>query len=222
VTVALALVLVPLVFAAIALAVPSDRARPWLLPVAGAAHLGLVIAVLARHEVVAAGQWLQLDSLGKLVLGFVSVLFFLCSVYTPGYLALRPDRKNRFFCACLLAFLAMMSLITESHHLGLMWVALEANTLASAPLLYYNRNARSIEARSSSPTARCARACRPRCSSTSWCATPRTCRARGCTRRSSSCSSATGPRWAWRRCTPGSPTPTARRPASSARCSPAA
>jgi len=144
--VALALILVPLALAAIALAVPSDRLRPWLLPIAGAAHLGLVITVLKRPEVTALGRWLQLDSLGKLVLGFVSVLFFLCSLYAPGYLGQRPERKNRFFCACLLAFLAMMSLITESHHLGLMWVALEANTLASAPLLYFNRNARSIEA----------------------------------------------------------------------------
>ncbi len=37
--------------------------------------------------------------------------------------------------------------------------------------------------------------------------------------RSSSCWSATAPRWASRRCTPGCPTPTARRPRSSRRCS---
>jgi hydrogenase-4 component F len=144
--VALALILVPLALAALAFALPSNRLRPWLLPVAGAVHLGLVIATFARPGVVAFGRWLQLDSLGKLVLGFVSVLFFLCSLYAPGYLALRPERKIRVFCACLLAFLAMMSLITQSHHLGLMWVALEANTLASAPLIYFNHNARSIEA----------------------------------------------------------------------------
>src|SRR5205085_6792712 len=68
------------------------------------------------------------------------------SLYVPTYLRLRPERPNRVFCAALLAFLAMMTLITESHHLGLMWVALEANTLASAPLLYFNRNPRSLEA----------------------------------------------------------------------------
>ena len=46
--------------------------------------------------------------------------------------------------------------------------------------------------------------------------------ARGCAPPSSCCSSATAPRWGWRRCTPGSPTPTAKRPAWSARCWPAA
>jgi hydrogenase-4 component F len=33
-----------------------------------------------------------------------------------------------------------------SRHLGLLWLALEATTLASAPLIYYNRNRLSIEA----------------------------------------------------------------------------
>ena len=46
--------------------------------------------------------WLVLDPLGKVVLGFLSVLFFLCSLYAPGYLALRADRPNRVFCANLL------------------------------------------------------------------------------------------------------------------------
>ena len=39
-----------------------------------------------------------------------------------------------------------MSLMILSHHLGLMWVAIEAGTLSSAPLLYFNRNQRSLEA----------------------------------------------------------------------------
>jgi hydrogenase-4 component F len=90
--------------------------------------------------------WLRLDPLGKVVLGFLGVLFFLSSLYAPGYLALRPDRPNRVFCANLLVVLAMMTLVTLSHHLGLMWVAMEAMTLASAPLLYFNHNARSLEA----------------------------------------------------------------------------
>ena len=33
-----------------------------------------------------------------------------------------------------------------SHHLGLMWVAMEATTLVTAPLIYFNHNARSLEA----------------------------------------------------------------------------
>jgi hydrogenase-4 component F len=143
---ALALVLVPLALEAVAFAVPSERWRPWLLPVGGAAHLLLVVLALRQPVVGAFEGWLLLDHLGRLVLGFQSVLFLLCAVYAPGYLALRPDRPNRVFCTCLLLFLGTTTLIAESHHLGLLWVALEATTLASAPLVYFNRNRRSLEA----------------------------------------------------------------------------
>lgn len=143
---ALALILVPLVLAALAFALPSERWRPWLVPIGGATHLTLVVVALRRPEVTAFEGWLLLDPLGRLILGFLSLLFFLCALYVPGYLALRRDRSNRIFCTCLLAFLGTTTLMTASHHLGLMWVALEATTLASAPLLYFNRNQRSLEA----------------------------------------------------------------------------
>jgi hydrogenase-4 component F len=143
---ALALVIVPFALAAAAAAMPSEKWRPWLLPVCGTVHLALTIAALGRPDVAALGGWLKLDDLGRLVLALVSVLFFACSLYAPGYLALRPERSNRVFVPCLLFFLAMNSLVVEAQHLGLMWVALEATTLASAPLIHYNHHARSIEA----------------------------------------------------------------------------
>ncbi len=108
---ALALVLVPLAFAACAAAMPWQRWRPWLLPVCGAAHLALTFVALGRPDVAAIGAWLKLDDLGRLVLAVVSVLFFACSLYAPGYLALRTERSNRVFVPCLLVFLAMTSLI---------------------------------------------------------------------------------------------------------------
>ena len=139
---AVALVLLPLVLAVAAFVLPSERWRPWLVPLGGGVHLTLVVVALRLPVVGAFGGWLLLDPLGRLVLGFVSLLFFLCSVYAPGYLALRPERSNRVFCACLLVFLGTATLITEAHHLGLMWVAIEATTLTSAPLIYFNRNQR--------------------------------------------------------------------------------
>lgn len=144
------LIAFPLVMAAVTFAVPSNRWRPWLLPLGALGHLGLVGVALSQPgdapAVSGLGGWLLLDALGKVVLGFISVIFFLCSLYAPGYLAIRSDRPNRIFCANLLAVLASMTLVVLSHHLGLMWVAMEATTLATAPLLYFNRNARSLEA----------------------------------------------------------------------------
>ena len=140
------LVLVPLLFALGAYLMPSDRLRPWLLPIAGLVHLLLVLITLAQAAPLPTGAWLGLDPLGRLVLLLVSLLFAACGLYGVGYLTFRLQWGNRVFVTCLLLFLAAMSLAVEARHLGLLWVAVEATTLASAPLLYYNRNRLSIEA----------------------------------------------------------------------------
>lgn len=140
----------PLVMMALMFIVPSNRWRPRLMPLGAAVQLWLVASVVFPKvdsvPVSGLDGWLLLDALGAVVLGFVTVLFFLCSLYAPAYLALRPERSNRVLCANMFASLAMMTLVTVSHHLGLLWVAMEATTLVSAPGIYFNHNARSLEA----------------------------------------------------------------------------
>jgi hydrogenase-4 component F len=145
-----ALLLVPLAGALLAFAIPSERARTYVLPITAAVHLALtLLAVHARMtkgaDPLPGDAWLGLDALGSIILTVVSVLFFLCALYAPAYLRLR-SQPNRVLCLCLLLTLSMASLVVVSQHLGLMWVAVEGTTLATAPLLYFNRNARSIEA----------------------------------------------------------------------------
>src|SRR5437773_1135769 len=142
------LILFPLVMAAATFALPSNRWRPWLLPLGALGQLVLALTAIRQPGEPASGldNWLLLDPIGKVVLGFLSVLFFLCALYAPGYLALRADRPNRIFCANLFAALSMMTLVSLSHHLGLLWVAMEATTLLSAPSIYFNQNAHSLEA----------------------------------------------------------------------------
>jgi hydrogenase-4 component F len=145
-TTLLVLVLVPLLFALGAYLLPSGRLRPWLLALGGLVHLSLVLYTLKVAEPLAHGAWLGLDPIGRLVLLVVSLLFCCCAIYGVGYLRFRLQWGNRVFISCLFVFLAAMSLATEARHLGLLWVAVEATTLASAPLIYYNRNRLSIEA----------------------------------------------------------------------------
>ena len=140
------LVLIPLLFAVGAYFLPSDRFRPWFLPVAGFVHLGLVLKVLVDDVPQPIGAWVGIDPLGRLILTVVTLLYCGCAVYGLGYLRYRLQWGNRTFVTCLLIFLAAMSLAAEARHLGLLWVAVEATTLASAPLIYYNRNRLSIEA----------------------------------------------------------------------------
>ncbi len=144
---AFALILFPLLMAGLAAAVPSNRLRPWLLPLTATVHLALVVMALGQADLTGtAGGWLVLDPPGRIVLLLVSTLFMLCSFYAVGYLGHRQERSNRVFCTCLLSFLGLMSLVSWSHHLGLMWVAIETTTLVTAPLIYFNRTQQSIEA----------------------------------------------------------------------------
>lgn len=141
------LIFLPALAALLAALVPSDRWRPYLLPLGAGLHLFIAAkAISAESPVAELGHWLALDPPGKIILLAVSMLVFFCTLYAPGYLALRRERSNRVLCICLLLSLSMMTLVVLSHHLGLMWVAIEATTLVTAPCLYFNHNVRSLEA----------------------------------------------------------------------------
>ncbi|HBA86206.1 MAG TPA: hydrogenase [Verrucomicrobia bacterium] len=142
----LLLLLFPACMALVALAIPSNRLRPWVLPVTTAVHLALTLLALLRPAGNIATSWIALDPLGKLVLLLISVLYFITSFYLVGYLHYRHERSNRIVCACLLSGLSAMTLLTWAHHLGIMWVAIETTALSTAPLIYFNHTPRSIEA----------------------------------------------------------------------------
>jgi hydrogenase-4 component F len=146
VTVLLLVVALPIALAIACLAMPSARLRPWLVTAGGLLHVALTAVLVIDVPPEMFHRWLAMGPLGRVLLGFISLQFAVCSVYVPGYLALRPDRNNRYFCASLLALLGTMSLVMVSHHLGLMWVAIESSTLTTAPLIYFNQNPRSLEA----------------------------------------------------------------------------
>ncbi len=141
-----ALILLPLTGAAVTWLIPYDRLRPKILALFALAHLGITIQLLTFTPPPSPGGWFHLDGLGKIVLLTISILFLFCAIYSTGYLFYRRERSNRVLCVVLLACLSAASLVTITHHLGLMWVALETTTITMAPLIYFNRNARSIEA----------------------------------------------------------------------------
>ena len=142
----LALIFVPLAGAAAAFGWPVNRTRPWLMPVVGAVHAGLALAVLLHPPAAVAGAWLGCDALARAVLPMVSWLFLACACYGVPYLQLRAERDNRVFVGVFLAILGLISLALMAQHLGLLWVAAEAATLATVPLLHYSGTARAFEA----------------------------------------------------------------------------
>ena len=141
-----AFVLLPLLGALIAWLVPDNRRRSFVLPVFAVAHLALTGVLLVDTPPASPAGWILFDPLGKLGLICNSILFTVCAFYAVGYLNYRRKRNNRVLCTALLLCLSAMTLVAISQHLGLLWIALEATTLTMAPLIYFNHNARSIEA----------------------------------------------------------------------------
>jgi len=143
---ALLLVIVPLLGAALAALWPSNRTRPWLLPVVGLAHFGLTFWLFIDPPVLVPNAWLGFDPLARAVLPVVSLLFLVCGAYGVSYLKVRSERPNRVFVAMLLVVLAMLSAGHQARHLGLLWIATETVTLACVPLLHFNGTPRAFEA----------------------------------------------------------------------------
>jgi len=140
------IVALPFVAGLVAFATPWNRVRPLVVLAAAVGHAGLVAQALGRPDAGLLGGWLQLDDLGRIVLLLVSGLFAVVALYTVGYLRREHEISNRVFCACLLGFLGTMSLLACAQHLGLLWVAVEATTLASAPLICFHRTPLALEA----------------------------------------------------------------------------
>jgi hydrogenase-4 component F len=140
------LLVFPFIAALIAGLIPSNRWRPWAIPGAALIHLPLTLLCVFSESRPLASDWIGLDPAGRLVLLLISTIYLINSFYLAGYLHYRMERPNRTFVTCLLCLLGTMTLVTWSRHLGIMWVAIETTALCTAPLIFFNKTPRSIEA----------------------------------------------------------------------------
>ena len=134
-------------------------------------HVAVINIVALLHVLATAALWVMpdwdktlpenvqsligQDGLSLAVLSVVSFLFLLSAVQTIKYF---PMVRRRFIenaekflspqlvAICLLGFLSSMTLVASSRNFGLLWVAMEATTLASAPLIIFRRSGTSLEA----------------------------------------------------------------------------
>lgn len=144
------LILIPLLAGLLCLAMPFNTAfwsllRRLILVTGAAGHFALVLLSWQRPFPEWATGRLALDPLGHLFITLISLLFLATAIYFVGY-----HRKalisQRVFLACMLALLATLSFVCVSQHLGMLWVALEASSLAVTPLIYFRLGPRALEA----------------------------------------------------------------------------
>lgn len=136
---------VPAIGGALAYVVPK-RWRSVLLVIVGLLHATLVGFLWLAPGATAFSGWLARDDLGLVVLSLVSVLFVAIVTYAVGFLREERAPGGRLFAPCLLGFLTAASLVCLSQQLALLWVGMEATTLAVAPLIFRRNDRRSLEA----------------------------------------------------------------------------
>jgi len=137
--------LVPFVAGLLAFFIPP-RAGRLLLVATGLAHLVLSALLWVRRPEALIPAYFGITPEGLLSLIVISLLFFLIAIYTRGYLERTTVVSERVFCGSMLLFLSTMTMVTLSEHIMVMWIAIEATTLASAPLIFSHRTASSLEA----------------------------------------------------------------------------
>ena len=138
-------ILLPFAMGLLAFFMPQSVGRV-LLIITGAVHLALSVGIWIRRPTAFLDTYFAVTAEGLLSLLVISLLFFLIAVYTRGYLKEQQIPSEPIFTGSMLLFLATMTMVTLADHIMVMWIAIEATTLASAPLIYTHRSAASIEA----------------------------------------------------------------------------
>lgn len=152
------LITVPLICGVILFFVKNDIIRRMVMVGVAACHLIFTGITWFKGTDLSSSIWFAVDDVGMIFLLITSILFFGASLYCINYLkdeSLREGCKKtegRFFSnesvfsGCFLLFLATMTIVITSRHLAVLWVGIEATTLVSAPLIYFHKTKRSLEA----------------------------------------------------------------------------
>ncbi len=119
----------------------------------------LLVGVLLTGQVLEKGfveqgtiLGLYVDSLSVLVLDLILLVSFLVAIYTIGYLEAEQRaghmdaRRIRVFYSLMYSFISTMFLSLVTGNIGVLWVAIEATTLASAFLVGFMNNELALEA----------------------------------------------------------------------------
>ncbi|MBN2525250.1 MAG: NADH dehydrogenase FAD-containing subunit [Deltaproteobacteria bacterium] len=155
------LICIPFAAGALSYFITANRVRRTLWFLAAATHLFLSFMLAFQSDVdTVKDSWLAMDALSRIFLPLTSLLFTAATLYAIGSFENSHGGKSdtaanesvprlqpeSVFTGCMLVFLASMTTVILSHRLGLQWVAIEATTLASTPLIYYHQGTRSLEA----------------------------------------------------------------------------
>ena len=137
--------LLPLVIGGVAMFLPVSLGRGILI-VAALLHLQLTVMGWMGKMSPYFPDYFNSSPEGLLVLLVTSFIFLFIAVYAISYMNETEMQSEHIFISCMLMFLGTMSMATLADHPIVLWIAIEATTLVSAPLIFINRSKEALEA----------------------------------------------------------------------------
>jgi len=137
--------LLPLAAGLVTLALPAGLGRIVLL-VTACLHLQLTAMSWMGKLVSAFPAFFSASPEGLLILLVTSFIFVCIAIYSFSYIEETEVENKPVFNCCMLLFLGTMSMVTLAEHPIVLWIAIEATTLVSAPLIFSHRSKEALEA----------------------------------------------------------------------------
>jgi hydrogenase-4 component F len=137
--------LLPLATGLTSLALPATLGRILLL-VTALLHLQLTVMSWIGGLTPTFTNYFRASPEGLLILLVTSFIFVCISVYSFSYMKESKMENKPVFICCMLLFLGTMSMVTLSDQPIVLWIAIEATTLVSAPLIFVHRSKEALEA----------------------------------------------------------------------------
>ena len=140
----------PILFALILLFIKNNKLNNILPVIYAILHSCLGLCYFIKPDFIGNIQHFSLNSSNIIFYIVLSIVYFAVSIYNIGYSKnlkdnFTPKKMMHYSCMILIFVLSMTGGIL-SNNLGLAWIFIEATTLASAYLIYFNKTKHSIEA----------------------------------------------------------------------------
>ena len=137
--------LLPFVTGVFSLFLPVKLGRI-LLVVSALLHLQVVLFCWLQPAAPVFPTYFGSSPVGMLILVVTSFIFLFISWYGILYMREQEMRSEPIFISCMQLFLGTMSMAALAEHPIMLWIAIEATTLVSAPLIFINRSKTALEA----------------------------------------------------------------------------
>ncbi len=148
--------LIPLAAGAVIAAAGWNRVTAWLGPLAAAAvtaaAAALAVEVLAGDPVTAADGLIRVDALSAFMVIVIGLVALVATGYGVAYVGAELEHGHttpagaRTYGVLVQVFVAAMLVAVLADNLGVLWVAVEATTIATAFLVGHRRTRASLEA----------------------------------------------------------------------------